>query len=64
MAPETRTDHSEDIARLRESDAVEIQVAADLLELHDWTSLSLDDWHTARTWVESLMGHPLEENHA
>lgn len=41
-----------------------LRVAADLLELHDRTSLSLDHWRSARGLVELLIGTRIQENHA
>lgn len=41
-----------------------LEVAADLLEMHDATGISLDDWPAARSLVENLIGHPITENHA
>lgn len=37
-------------------------VAADLLELHDATGISLDSWLFARNLVEHLVGAPIVEN--
>lgn len=65
-----RTDHSDDISALRrkavderdEVRALVLGTAADILELHDETALSLDKWENARSLVESLIGHPINEN--
>lgn len=63
----TFTDHTADIERLRvpvngkRNTQVNL-VCADLLELHDRQSTSLDKWAAARGLVEDLIGHPLAEN--
>lgn len=72
------TDHSKDIATLRDMAALPLPLstlasirltslalgtAAALLEVHDATGLSLDEWQPVREFVETLMGHPLDENH-
>lgn len=72
LAP--RTDHSADIARLRSiavgngalrpSDRIDMGLAADLLELHDMTGISLDAWRLARSFVERHIGHTITENGA
>lgn len=41
-----------------------LRVAADLLEIHDATGISLDNWPAARQLVEVLIGHEIQENHA
>lgn len=62
------TNHSEDIKFLRseaESGTTtdnSLVLAADLLELHDNTGISLDNWASAREYVEILIGHPIKEN--
>jgi len=38
------------------------QVAADLLEIHDATGISLDNWASARELCEFLGGVPILEN--
>lgn len=38
--------------------------AADLLEIHDATGISLDAWTSARNLVEHLLGEPIQGNHA
>ena len=67
----TTTDHSVAINRLRTAatdgttspfSGLVYQVAADLLEIHDQTGISLDNWRSARTLVEILMAAPLQEN--
>lgn len=40
-----------------------LDLAADLLEMHDATGISLDNWPAARTFVEHLIGRPITENH-
>lgn len=64
------TDHSIEIEQLRSIGGTENELAADLLEMHDRTSLSLDNWHSARTFVteriRTAMGVSyltIEENH-
>lgn len=37
-------------------------LAADLLEAHDETGISLDDWAVARTFVETLLDRPVLSN--
>ena len=39
------------------------QLAADLMELHEGTGISLDNWVSAREFVEAYFG-PIQENHA
>lgn len=38
------------------------RVAADLLEAHDDTGISLDNWSSARGLVETLIGEEILEN--
>ena len=64
------TDHSEEIAELRAMAAeaeeresfVMINLAADLLEAHDQTGISLDDWPYARQFVEQILTEPILPN--
>lgn len=56
--------HGEQIAMLRGRHGLDNQLAADLLELHDRTGISLDDWETARTFVENLTGSSVAPNGA
>lgn len=66
------TDHSGEIAWLRlqgvtEPDrlrALAYLVAADLLQGHDETGLSLDEWEAPRELVELMLGHPVLDNGA
>lgn len=67
------TDHSRQIAQLREGlgDAHHMSdeylaryLAADLLEAHDDTGISLDCWVAAREFVERHVGFEIEENGA
>lgn len=73
-----RTDHSGSIAQLRsvadlhleepstehsKQHALNLQLAADLLELHDDTGISLDAWDSARQFVERYIGASIQENH-
>lgn len=70
------TDHSEQVAELRRragvSDTaphltdreVDLLLAADLLEAHDDTGISLDAWVSARTFVERHAGITITENGA
>lgn len=59
----SRTNHSNEIAMMRRAAntlpdaflANSILVASDLLELHDATGLSLDNWNVARVFVEDQM---------
>lgn len=67
-----KTDHSATIKNLRElsgqvldyDEAGDLTVAADLLELHDRQSLSLDEWDSAREFVERRAGITVEKNGA
>lgn len=66
-----RSDHSTEIVRLRKQaeegtvmEALTCAVAADLLEAHDETGISLDNWLSARLLVELLIGEPILENEA
>lgn len=73
----TRTDHAGDIEKLREVAAIKVSpmsskamllqqktyaVAADLLEMHDATGVSLDNWESAKDLIELLIGHPITKN--
>lgn len=72
--PHTRTDHSADIQTLRDRinqggaflvpplRRLVYGTAADLLELHDSTGISLDNWTHARGLIEYLIGHPITPN--
>jgi hypothetical protein len=68
---QVRTDHSEEIvaARARADRAnsilerTEILAACALLECHDATGISLDDWLPVREFVESTLGFVILENH-
>lgn len=63
-----RTDHSEEIEDLRkragnkDHGANTLLLAADLLEMHDATGISLDRWATARKFVEDHIGAFILEN--
>jgi hypothetical protein len=64
-----QTDHAEELAVIRAKadkasgmDKVFIQLAADLLQSHDETGISLDDWPTARRFVEHFTGSPVLPN--
>lgn len=72
------TDHSATIAAMRETQRLmelipnptdleitlrlAVATAADLLELHDTTGISLDHWVAARALVEHLSGTTIEPN--
>lgn len=63
--------HADEIERLRKLAAVNasasasrLRLAADLLELHDTTGISLDDWQSAREFVEMAIGREISENGA
>lgn len=65
------TNHSTQIANLRNTaettgltQANDLRLAADLLEIHDATGISLDAWPAARGLVENLIGHRIEPNNA
>lgn len=61
------TDHTDEIALLHgragtTRDPIEqmtIRLAAELLEAHDDTGVSLDHWETARDFVEHHLGRPI-----
>lgn len=68
-----QTDHSKDIASLRRDSLnpmhtevmrLSMATAADLLEMHDATGISLDNWASARDLVEALIFHPISPNGA
>ena len=40
-----------------------LEAAAALLEVHDSTGISLDNWNGPREFVEDLIGTPITENH-
>jgi ATP/maltotriose-dependent transcriptional regulator MalT len=65
------TDHSVEIAETLSNanrigadplDALCSRLAAELLQSHDETGLSLDDWPTARRFVEHFTGVPVLPN--
>lgn len=64
------TDHSDEIIGLINlaQDTLDadlqtsLRLAAELLASHDDTGISLDDWPTARRFVENLVGHPVLPN--
>ena len=63
------TDHAEEVARLRERakrkeryDQLVYLLAADLLEAHDESAISLDNWKPARDLVELLIGDDIVES--
>jgi hypothetical protein len=66
------TDHSAAIAALRarcpsdtaalDDEQVATLLAADLLEAHDDTGISLDNWISAREFVERRIGREIEPN--
>lgn len=69
------TDHADDVARLRAQcppdttpvltdEQIALLLAADLLEAHDDTGISLDNWIAAREFVERHIGRTIEENAA
>lgn len=66
------TDHRKQIEALRtwsnlttfRSQQLSLLVAADLLEMHDRASLSLDNWRSARRLVELYTGEPVQRNNA
>jgi len=39
-------------------------LASDLLEMHEATGISLDNWDTARAFVEAFTGAPVVPNNA
>jgi len=65
-----RTDHSTAIAALRENDIVEYTAAADLLEMHDSTSLNLHQAPGLLAFVQEYAAMAtgetvwVEDNHA
>jgi len=46
------TDHSQIITALRSKPGVYADLASDLLEIHDATGISLDNWVSAKRFVE------------
>lgn len=63
------TDHSAEVARLRERaqrkeryDRLVYELAADLLESHDQSGIALDNWPAARDLVELLIGDDIVES--
>lgn len=67
------TNHSEDIERLYQQanlaslvrldeHANMLRCAAALLECHDLTGISLDNWRGPREFVEDMIGHRITEN--
>lgn len=64
------TDHSEEIAELRRRASssndrdfvINLNLAADLLEAHDESGISLDDWPWARQFVERAIAAPVIPN--
>lgn len=64
------TSHAEEVKFLRylaetadrESEVIAFRLAADLLESHDQTAISLDDWPTARRFVELRLGQDILPN--
>lgn len=63
------TDHGAEVMRLRERakkkeryDQLVYLLAADLLEAHDESGISLDDWPSARSLVELLIGDEIVES--
>lgn len=68
-----RTDHFINIDALKgrakslraagqNSEADAALLAAELLEIHDATGISLDNWATARRFVETRIGESIDEN--
>lgn len=50
--------HKKFISALRGQNTVTDDLAADLLELHDRTSISLDNWHSAKEFIrERVRAH-------
>lgn len=66
------TPHGKDIHRLRvmaekmpsKIERLAMELAADLLEAHDATGISLDNWPSARGFVENYIECPIKENGA
>lgn len=63
------TDHGEEVMRLRQRakskeryDQIVYLLAADLLEAHDESGISLDSWKPARDLVELLIGDDIVES--
>lgn len=64
-----RTNHLREIAFLHfladrslGDERISLRLAAELLEAHDDTGISLDDWPTARRFVEGHLGSPISPN--
>ena len=58
-----KTDHSEQIAYLRERSGVIDKAAASLLEIHDATGLNLHEAPDLLRFVEWLIDGPVTNNH-
>lgn len=63
------TDHGAEVMRLRQRaknkeryDHLVYLLAADLLEAHDESGISLDNWPAARNLVELLIGDEITES--
>jgi hypothetical protein len=67
------TNHAAQIKSLREQrdvleangatdDCLLYDLAADLLEIHDATGISLDNWRSARLFVEEMIEGEITEN--
>lgn len=65
-----RTDHAAEIRKLRDFaytmprgfDRTCVELAADMLMIHDETGHSLDNWKPARDFVEHYVGAPILPN--
>lgn len=51
------TDHSEYIRALREHNSVQSCLAAELLEMHDATGISLDNWSNAQEFIRMTLDY-------
>lgn len=65
-----RQSHTQDIVTLRNKakndpeNKIALECAADLLETHDATGISLDNWDAPRKFVEQYLGKSIYENGA
>jgi hypothetical protein len=66
-----KTDHTKYIEALRAHGGNIADLCADLLEMHDATAISLDDWESAKhavsetlAWIEADAGYSLQPNGA
>lgn len=59
-----KTNHSMHIQKLRSGHDAVNALCADLLEMHDHTGISLDNWEMAKAVIEPKIGRPITPNFA